>query len=191
MPATLKTKYIETICGELKTQFDIKNVMQIPAMEKVVVNMGVGAAIGDARLMESAVAELAVITGQHPSIRKARKSISNFKLREGVNIGCMVTLRGERMYEFVDRLFNVAMPRIRDFRGVSEKAFDGQGNYTLGIKDQTIFPEVDHDKIGQTRGMNITFVVKHSNSADQSRELLRKLGMPFAKSGAAGGENRG
>ena len=191
MPAALKVKYSESILGELKDQFKIKNVMQVPELEKVVVNMGVGDAIGDARLLESAVEELAVITGQHPSIRTARKSISNFKLREGVKIGCMVTLRGERMYEFVDRLFNVAMPRIRDFRGVSAKAFDAQGNYTLGIKDQTIFPEVDQDKLARSRGMNITFVVKHSNSTDENRELLRKLGMPFVNSGGAAGENRG
>ena len=191
MPATLKTKYTEAICGELQEQFDIKNIMQVPAIEKVVVNMGVGDAIGDARLLESAVEELAAITGQRPSIRTARKSISNFKLREGVKIGCMVTLRGERMYEFIDRLFNVAMPRIRDFRGVSDNAFDGQGNYTLGIKDQTIFPEVDQDKVGRTRGMNITFVMKHSNSADQGRALLRKLGMPFVSSGGGTGEKRG
>ena len=191
MPATLKTKYNEEIRGELQKQFEIKNVMQVPVIEKVVVNMGVGDAIGDARMLDSALEELAVITGQQPSIRTARKSISNFKLREGAKIGCMVTLRGERMYEFMDRLFNVAMPRIRDFRGVSAKAFDKQGNYTLGIKDQTIFPEVDQDKVARTRGMNITFVVNRAHSADQSRELLRKLGMPFVNSGAAAGENRG
>tara|TARA_R110001592_G_scaffold229240_1_gene485927 strand:- start:694 stop:1269 length:576 start_codon:yes stop_codon:yes gene_type:complete len=191
MPATLKKKYNEVILGELREQFEIKNVMQVPVIEKVVVNMGVGDAIGDARLLEAAIEELTAITGQHPSTRSARKSISNFKLREGVKIGCMVTLRGERMYEFIDRLFNVAMPRIRDFRGVSAKAFDKQGNYTLGIKEQTIFPEVDQDKVSRSRGMNITFVVKHSDSVDQSRELLRKLGMPFVNSGGATGENRG
>ncbi len=191
MPATLKTKYNETIRGELQSQFDIKNVMQVPVIEKVVVNMGVGDAIGDARLLDAAIEELTAITGQFPSVRTARKSISNFKLREGVKIGCMVTLRGERMYEFIDRLFNVAMPRIRDFRGVSAKSFDGQGNYTLGIKDQSIFPEVDQDKLARTRGMNITFVMARSNSTEQSRELLRKMGMPFVTSGTAAGEKRG
>lgn len=191
MPATLKIKYNETIRGELQSQFDIKNVMQVPVIEKVVVNMGVGDAIGDARLLDAAIEELTAITGQFPSVRTARKSISNFKLREGVKIGCMVTLRGERMYEFIDRLFNVAMPRIRDFRGVSAKSFDGQGNYTLGIKDQSIFPEVDQDKLARTRGMNITFVMARSNSTEQSRELLRKLGMPFVTSGTAAGEKRG
>lgn len=180
MPSALKTKYLDTIRGELQETLGIKNVMQIPAVEKVVVNMGVGDAIGDARLLDEAVEQLALITGQHPSVRVARKSISNFKLREGVKIACMVTLRDERMYEFIDRLFNVAMPRIRDFRGVSAKAFDGFGNYTMGIKEQTIFPEAEQDKIEKPRGMNITFVVKNSTSADHSRELLRKLGMPFA-----------
>lgn len=180
MPSALRTRYMDSIRPELKKELEIKNVMQIPAIEKVVVNMGVGDAIGDARLLDEAVEQLALITGQHPSIRTARKSISNFKLREGAKIACMVTLRGERMYEFMDRLFNVAMPRIRDFRGVSPKAFDKFGNYTLGIKEQTIFPEADQDKIDRPRGMNITFVVKNSISADQSRELLRKLGMPFA-----------
>lgn len=191
MPATLKTKYIDSIRGELQEEFGIKNVMQVPVIEKVVVNMGVGDAIGDARMLDAALEELAAITGQCPSVRIARKSISNFKLREGAKIGCMVTLRGDRMYEFIDRLFNVAMPRIRDFRGVSVKAFDKQGNYTLGIKEQTIFPEVDQDKVARTRGMNITFVMSRSNSSDQSRELLRKLGMPFVNSVAAAGENRG
>ena len=191
MPATLKTRYNESIRSEIQSEFSIGNVMEVPSVEKVVVNMGVGEAIGDARLLEMAIGELAVITGQHPSTRIARKSISNFKLREGAKIGCMVTLRGERMYEFMDRLFNVAMPRIRDFRGVSAKAFDQHGNYTLGIRDQSIFPEVDQDKSTHTRGMNITFVVKNSNSADRSRSLLRKLGMPFVKPAVAPGENRG
>ena len=180
MPSALKTKYKDSIRGELQKELGINNVMQLPEIEKVVVNMGVGDAIGDARLLDAASEQLALISGQHPSVRVARKSISNFKLREGVKIACMVTLRGERMYEFMDRLFNVAMPRIRDFRGVSPKAFDKFGNYTLGIKDLTIFPEVDQDKVDRPRGMNITFVVKNSSTADQSRVLLRKLGMPFA-----------
>ena len=180
MPSALRKKYRETVRAELQSEFGIKNVMQLPEIEKVVVNMGVGEAIGDARLLDAAMEQLAQITGQQPSIRAAKKSISNFKLREGAKIACMVTLRGERMYEFVDRLFNVAMPRIRDFRGVSPKAFDNFGNYTLGIKELTIFPEVDQDKVDRPRGLNITFVVKNSASADTSRALLRKLGMPFA-----------
>lgn len=180
MPSALKAKYKDSIRAELQQEFGIDNVMQLPEIEKVVVNMGVGDAIGDARLLDVAMEQLALITGQQPCIRLAKKSISNFKLREGAKIACMVTLRGERMYEFVDRLFNIAMPRIRDFRGVSPKAFDKFGNYTLGIKEQTIFPEVDQDKVDRARGMNITFVVKNSTSADRSRELLRKLGMPFA-----------
>jgi len=180
MPSALKARYRNDIRVELQNEFDIKNVMQLPEIEKVVVNMGMGEAIADARLLDTAMEQLAQITGQQPSVRVARKSISNFKLREGVKIACMVTLRGERMYEFMDRLFNIAMPRIRDFRGVSPKAFDNFGNYTLGIKELAIFPEVDQDKVDKPRGMNITFVVKNSVSTDTSRELLRKLGMPFA-----------
>jgi large subunit ribosomal protein L5 len=161
-------------------EFGCRNVMDVPKLDKVVINMGVGDAIGDPRMMETAMAELGQIAGQKPCIRKARKSISNFKLRAGANIACMVTLRGERMYEFIDRLFNVAIPRIRDFRGMPVKSFDAFGNYTLGLKEQTIFPEINIDKITRPRGMNITFVIKNSKSAEQSRELLRKLGMPFA-----------
>lgn len=180
MAARLKELYFNQIVPEMVEQFGYENVMQVPRLEKLVVNMGVGDAIGDPRMMEMAVAELATITGQKPSIRKARKSISNFKLRAGVNVGCMVTLRGERMYEFLDRLVNVAIPRIRDFRGVSPKAFDKFGNYNLGLREQTIFPEIDMDSVSRVRGMNVTFVFRNSNSAEQSRELLRKLGMPFA-----------
>ena len=154
--------------------------MQVPKLDKIVVNMGVGDAIADPRMLDNAVGELTTITGQKPSIRAARKSISNFKLREGVKIACMVTLRGERMYEFIDRLVNVAMPRIRDFRGVSTKSFDSFGNYTLGLREQTIFPEINIDKVSRVRGMNVTFVMKNSSSTDANRELLRKLGMPFA-----------
>ncbi len=180
MAARLKNLYNEKIAGELKEKYGYANPMQIPKLDKVVVNMGVGDATQDPRVMDTAVAELAVITGQKPNIRKAHKSISNFKLRQGVNIGCMVTLRGERMFEFIDRLVNIAMPRIRDFRGISPKGFDAFGNFTLGLRDQTIFPEIDIDKVTRPRGMNVTFVIKNSNSADESRELLRKLGMPFA-----------
>ncbi len=176
----LREKYQDEVIAALREEFGYKNIMQVPCLEKIVVNMGVGDAIADAKMMDMAVAELAQITGQKPVIRKARKSISNFKLRAGVNIGCMVTLRGQYMWEFLDRLFNIAIPRIRDFRGLSPKSFDKFGNYTLGIREQTIFPEVDLDKVTRVRGMNITFVVKNANSADESRALLRKLGMPFA-----------
>ena len=180
MAARLEEKYKTDVVPALRAEFDYKNVMQVPRLEKVVVNMGVGDAIGDAKVMETAMAELALITGQKPSSRRARKSISNFKLREGVAIGCMVTLRGEYMWEFMDRLFNVAIPRIRDFRGVSPKGFDAFGNYTLGLREQTIFPEVDIDKVAKVRGMNITFVLKTACPAAESRSMLRKLGMPFA-----------
>ncbi len=180
MTARLKERYLKAIAPEMMTQFGYKNVMETPKLEKIILNMGVGDAIGDPRMLEMAVAELGLITGQKPSIRTARKSISNFKLRAGAKIACMVTLRGDRMYEFIDRLFNVAIPRIRDFRGVPQKGFDQAGNYTLGLKEQTIFPELNIDKITRVRGMNITFVIKNAKTADQGRELLRKLGMPFA-----------
>jgi len=178
--ARLQEKYKSEVVPALRAEFEYKNVMQVPRLDKVVVNMGVGDAIGDAKVMETAMAELALITGQKPSMRRARKSISNFKLREGVAIGCMVTLRGEYMWEFMDRLFNVAIPRIRDFRGVSAKGFDAFGNYTLGLREQTIFPEIDIDKVAKVRGMNITFVLKTACPAAESRSMLRKLGMPFA-----------
>ncbi len=180
MAARLEEKYKSDVVPALRAEFEYGNVMEVPRLEKVVVNMGVGDAIGDAKVMETAMAELALITGQKPSVRKARKSISNFKLREGVAIGCMVTLRGEFMWEFIDRLFNVAIPRIRDFRGVSPKGFDASGNYTLGLREQTIFPEIDIDKVTKVRGMNITFVLKTACPAVESRSMLRKLGMPFA-----------
>lgn len=180
MAVRLKEKYDGEIIAALREEFSYRNIMQVPRLEKIVVNMGVGDAIADAKLLDAAVAELALITGQKPVIRKARKSISNFKLRAGVNIGCMVTLRGRFMWEFLDRLFNIAIPRIRDFRGLSPKAFDKFGNYTLGIREQTIFPEVDLDKVTRVRGMNVTFVVKNATTAEESRALLQKLGMPFA-----------
>jgi len=175
----LKERYTKEVLPKLKEQFSIENVMAVPRLEKVVINMGVGDATGDPRLLETAAAELGQIAGQRANIRAAKKSISNFKLRQGLKIGCMVTLRGERMYEFMDRLFNIAMPRIRDFRGTPTRSFDKFGNYTLGLREQTIFPEVDFDKVMKPRGMNITFVIKNSSSAEQSRELLRALGMPF------------
>lgn len=180
MAERLKEKYDSEVVAALREQFKYENIMQVPRLEKIVVNMGVGDTIADAKMMDAAVAELALITGQKPVIRKARKSISNFKLRAGANIGCMVTLRGRFMWEFMDRLFNIAIPRIRDFRGLSPKAFDKFGNYTLGIREQTIFPEVDLDKVTRVRGMNITFVIKSTESAEESRALLRHLGMPFA-----------
>lgn len=179
MAARLKERYTSEVLPKIKQQYGITNTLAAPKLEKIVINMGVGDAVGDPRLMETAAAELAAITGQKASIRAAKKSISNFKLRQGLKIGCMVTLRGDRMYEFMDRLFNIAMPRIRDFRGTPTRSFDKFGNYTLGLREQTIFPEVDFDKVMKPRGMNITFVIKNSSSAEQSRELLRGLGMPF------------
>ncbi len=179
MAPRLKERYDQEILPALRDQFQYGNVMQVPRLEKIVINMGVGDAPQDPRLMESATAELSRITGQKASIRKARKSISNFKVREGASIGCMVTLRGARMYEFMDRLFNVAIPRIRDFRGLPPNSFDSMGNYTLGLREQTIFPEVEVDAVTRVRGMNVTFVIRNSRSAEESRELLRKFGMPF------------
>lgn len=179
MTARLKERYEKTIVPEMRKQFGYDNVMQVPKIDKIVINMGVGDGQSDPRMMENAINELTNITGQKACIRKAKKSISNFKLREGANIGCMVTLRGQRMYEFMDRLFNVAVPRIRDFRGLSPRSFDQFGNYTLGLREQTIFPEVNIDAVARVRGMNITFVIKNARSADESRELLRKFGMPF------------
>jgi len=175
----LRERYDKTIVPELCKQFELDNVMEAPRIEKIVINMGVGDGQSDPRMMESAVNELTNITGQKACIRKAKKSISNFKLREGSNIACMVTLRGERMYEFMDRLFNVAVPRIRDFRGLPPRSFDQFGNYTIGLREQTIFPEVNIDTVTRVRGMNITFVVKNVTDVEQGRELLKKFGMPF------------
>ncbi len=179
MAARLKEQYRDTILPELMKELGRKNVMNVPKLEKIVVNMGVGDSQTEPRLMEEAMESLALITGQRGSIRTARRSIAGFKVREGAKIGCMVTLRGERMYEFLDRLLNVAVPRIRDFRGLSPKSFDKQGNYTLGLREQTIFPEVNVDSISRVRGMNVTFVIKNSQSTEDSRALLRKFGMPF------------
>ncbi|HRI86934.1 MAG TPA: 50S ribosomal protein L5 [Candidatus Hydrogenedentes bacterium] len=179
MTARLRERYDKTIVPELCKQFELDNVMEAPRIEKIVINMGVGDGQSDPRMMESAVNELTNITGQKACIRKAKKSISNFKLREGSNIACMVTLRGERMYEFMDRLFNVAVPRIRDFRGLPPRSFDQFGNYTIGLREQTIFPEVNIDTVTRVRGMNITFVVKNVTDVEQGRELLKKFGMPF------------
>ena len=179
MTARLKERFEKTIVPEMRKDFGYDNVMEVPHLEKIVINMGVGDGQADPRLMENAVNELTTITGQKACIRKAKKSISNFKLREGSNIGCMVTLRGQRMYEFMDRLFNIAVPRIRDFRGMSPKGFDQSGNYTIGLREQTIFPEVNVDAVTRVRGMNVTFVVRNSRNIEESRELLKKFGMPF------------
>jgi large subunit ribosomal protein L5 len=176
--ARLKDKYKSEIAPALAKEFGIENPMAIPRIEKVVVNMGIGEAISNAKILDTAVEELRSITGQKPVVTKAKKSIASFKLRQGMNIGTMVTLRGERMYEFLDRLISVALPRVRDFRGISGKAFDGRGNYTLGVREQLIFPEIDFNKVDKTRGMNISIITTAKND-EQSRALLKALGMPF------------
>jgi large subunit ribosomal protein L5 len=176
--ARLKEKYKNEIAPAIAKEFGIKNPMAIPKIEKIVVNMGVGEAIANAKILDTATEELRSITGQKPVITKAKKSIASFKLRQGMNIGTMVTLRGDRMYEFLDRLISVALPRVRDFRGVSAKAFDGRGNYTLGIREQLIFPEIDFNKVDKTRGMNIS-IITSAKTDEQSRALLKALGMPF------------
>jgi len=174
----LLQKYREQVAPELGKQFGYSSTMAVPRVTKVVINMGVGEAIGDAKILDQAVGELAQIAGQRPSVTRARKSISNFKLREGMAIGCRVTLRGTRMYEFLDRLMNLALPRVRDFRGVSNKAFDGRGNYTLGIKDELIFPEINYNKVQKVKGMNVC-IVTNARTDDEARALLGGLGMPF------------
>ncbi len=178
--ARLDKKYREEVAPKLQAQFGFKSIMRAPRVEKIVINQGLGEAIANPKVIESAVADLAQIAGQKPVIRRARKSISNFKLREGVPIGCSVTLRGARMYEFLDRLTSVALPRVRDFRGVPTKSFDGRGNYTLGIKEQIIFPEINYDKIDKIRGMNIT-ICTTAKTDEEGIELLRLMGMPFRK----------
>ncbi len=176
--ARLKEKYRKEIAPALAKQFGIENSMAVPKISKVVVNMGMGEAISNAKILDTAVDELKSVTGQKPVVTKAKKSIASFKLRQGMNIGTMVTLRGDRMYEFLDRLISVALPRVRDFRGISGKAFDGRGNYTLGIREQLIFPEIDFNKVDKTRGMNISIVTTAEND-EQARALLKALGMPF------------
>ncbi|KUG25217.1 lsu ribosomal protein l5p (l11e) [hydrocarbon metagenome] len=178
--ARLASVYKDEIIPKLKEKFKYKNIMQVPKLEKIVVNMGVGAAVQDSKLLDEAVKELELITGQKASIRAAKKSISNFKLREGMKIGAKVTLRKVRMYEFLDRLVNVALPRVRDFRGISDKSFDGRGNYTLGIQEQIIFPEVNVDKINKVLGMDITFVTT-AKTDSEAFELLSAFGVPFRK----------
>jgi large subunit ribosomal protein L5 len=176
--ARLKAHYQKTVVESLKKEFGYKNPMAVPKIEKVSINIGLGEATGNSKLMDGAVNELGSIAGQKPVVTKAKKSIAAFKLREGMPIGCMVTLRGDRMYEFLDRLMNVALPRVRDFRGVSPKSFDGRGNYTLGLKDQLIFPEIDYNKVEKTKGMNVCITTTAKTDAE-GLALLRFMGMPF------------
>jgi large subunit ribosomal protein L5 len=178
MAARLKQRYQKDIAPAIAKEFGINNPMAIPRLEKIVLNMGMGEAIANSKVLDTAVAELTSIAGQKPVITKAKKSIASFKLRQGMPIGVMVTLRGDRMYEFFDRLVSVALPRVRDFRGVSPKAFDGRGNYTIGIREQLIFPEIDFNKVDKLRGMNISIVTSARND-EQARALLKSLGMPF------------
>ena len=176
----LKTIYNDEIVDAMIKKFGYKNVMEVPKLDKIVINMGVGEAKENAKLLESAAKDLEIITGQKPVLTKAKKSVANFKIREGLAIGCKVTLRGERMYEFMDRLVNLALPRVRDFRGVNPNAFDGRGNYALGIKEQLIFPEIEYDKVDKVRGMDV-IVVTTAKTDEEARELLRLFNMPFAK----------
>lgn len=180
--ARLRLKYYTETRAALQKELGLDNVMAVPKLEKIVVNMGVGEATQNAKVLDPAVAELAQITGQKPVVTKAKKSIAAFKVREGMPIGCMVTLRGDRMYEFLDRLINVALPRVRDFRGVPTRSFDGRGNYTLGLKDQLIFPEIDYSKVEHQKGMNIT-IVTTAHSDEHARALLKAIGMPFRQPG--------
>ena len=176
----LLEKYRNDVIPALSKRFNYKSVMEAPRLEKIVVNMGVGDAIANSKVLDDAVNELMIITGQKPVITKAKKSVASFKVREGMPIGCKVTLRGTRMYDFLDKLINVSLPRVRDFHGVSSKAFDGRGNYTLGIKEQLIFPEINYDKVNKVRGMDIV-IVTTANTDEECRELLAELGMPFKK----------
>ncbi len=176
----MQEKYNNEVVPALRKAFDLKNIMEVPRIQKVVVNIGMGEAMDNPKSMEAAVSDLTIITGQKPVMTKARKSIANFKLREGRLIGTKVTLRGDRMWSFLDRLMNTALPRVRDFRGISGNAFDGRGNYTLGLRDQLIFPEIEYDKIDKLRGMEVTIVTTAKND-DQARTMLQLLGMPFSK----------
>jgi large subunit ribosomal protein L5 len=175
----LLEKYRNEITPQMMQAFNLPNKFAVPRLEKIVVNMGVGEALGDIKILEKAMEELALIVGQKPILRRAKKAISNFKIKQGNPIGCKVTLRRAMMYEFMDRLINIAMPRIRDFRGVSPQSFDKAGNYTLGITEQTIFPEIEYDRVSRPQGMDITFCIKNAKSKEQSQELLRLFGMPF------------
>ncbi|UNC90947.1 50S ribosomal protein L5 [Candidatus Contubernalis alkaliaceticus] len=174
----LKDKYINEIRNEMVQKFDYKNIFEVPRLEKVAINMGVGEAKENPKLLDAAVRDLSIISGQKPVVTKAKKSVANFKLREGMSIGCKVTLRGMRMYYFLEKLINVALPRVRDFRGISPKSFDGRGNYSLGLKEQLIFPEIDYDDVEKIMGMDIT-VVTSAKTDEEARELLRLFGMPF------------
>jgi len=184
MKPHLQERYESQVKEALQKQFGYDNVMQLPRLQKIVVNMGVGDAREDSKLIDAAAADLATITGQKPAIRRAKKSIANFKLREGMPIGCMVTLRGERMWEFMYRLIHAALPRIRDFQGIPDRSFDGRGNYTFGVREQLIFPEINADKVTKTRGMDITFVTS-AKTDDEARVMLRELGLPMRKRGDA------
>lgn len=180
MTSRLKEKYTNEVVPFLVERFKYENIMQVPRLEKVVLNMGLGSSKENPKAIESAVKELETITGQHPIVTKARKSIANFKLREGMNVGVKVTLRGEKMYDFLDKFMNISLPRVRDFRGISSKSFDGRGNYAVGIKEQLIFPEIEYDMVDQIRGMDIV-VVTTANTDEEAKELLDKMGMPFKK----------
>lgn len=180
MANRLKEKYVNEVTPSLIEKFEYSSIMQAPKIEKIVLNMGVGDATQNAKNLDEAVEELKLISGQQPLITKAKKSIANFRLREGMPIGAKVTLRGERMYDFLDKLINVSLPRVRDFHGISAKSFDGRGNYTLGVKEQLIFPEIDYDNVNRVRGLDIV-IVTTANSDEEAHELLAQLGMPFAK----------
>ncbi len=178
--ARLKDMYNETIVDAMMKKFGYKNIMEVPRLDKIVINMGIGEAKENPKVLENAVSDMETITGQKAVLTKAKKSVANFKIREGMNIGCKTTLRGEKMYEFLDRLVNLALPRVRDFRGVNANAFDGRGNYALGIKEQFIFPEIEYDKIDKTRGMDV-IIVTTARTDEEARELLTLFNMPFAK----------
>ncbi|WP_084489585.1 50S ribosomal protein L5 [Clostridiisalibacter paucivorans] len=180
MISRLKEKYVSEVAPALMEKFKYKNMMEVPKIEKVTINMGVGEAKENAKLLESAIEEMAIIAGQKPVITKAKKSVSNFKIREGMPVGCKVTLRGEKMYSFLDKFMNIALPRVRDFRGVSSTAFDGRGNYALGVKEQLIFPEIEYDKIDRIKGMDI-IIVTTAETDEEAREFLALMGMPFKK----------
>lgn len=180
MAARLKDRYLNEIAPALVKKFNYSTVMQVPKVDKVVINMGVGEAVGNSKLIDSALEDLQIIAGQRPVVTRSKKSIAGFKLRENMPIGVKVTLRGDRMYHFLDKLFNIALPRVRDFRGVSSKAFDGRGNYTLGLKEQLIFPEIEYDQVDKVRGMDVV-IVTTAQTDEEARELLTELGMPFVK----------
>ena len=178
--ARMQDKYLNEVVPALKEKFQYKNVMEVPKLEKVVINMGLGDCKDNSKALEAAVIDLGIIAGQRPVVTKAKKSVANFKVREGQNVGAKVTLRSDRMYEFCDKLFNIALPRVRDFRGINPNSFDGRGNYNMGLKEQLIFPEIDYDKIDKVRGMDICFVTT-ANTDEESKELLTLMGAPFAK----------